>query len=63
MTYAMTAAELSKLKRALRWLKGFGEGSSYVGVIYRTSEIEAVVEDIEKRGDVHETQGKDVPNG
>jgi hypothetical protein len=55
MTFTMTAAELSKLKRALRWLKGFAEGSSYVGVINRASEIEAVVEAVEKRGDVDDS--------
>ena len=56
MTFTLTQEELGKLKRALRWLKGFGEGSSYVGVINRTSEIEDVVVAVEKRGDLHESQ-------
>lgn len=55
MTKTITDAELGKLKRALRWLKGFAEGSSYVGVINRTSEIEDVVAAVEKRGDVDDS--------
>lgn len=58
MTKTITDAELGKLKRALRWLKGFAEGSSYVGVINRTSEIEAVVEAVEQRGDVDKPSDK-----
>jgi hypothetical protein len=56
MTFTMTAAELGKLKRALRWLKGFGEGTSYVGVINWTSEIGAVIDAVEKRGEDHDSR-------
>lgn len=56
MTYGLTEGELARLKSSLHWLIGYGEGALSSGVLARAKEIQALIREVESRGDVYDEE-------